>query len=73
MDPEANEPDEETGKSDGYFLDDGAKVEPSHFPKPGLCIICKHDSDFKQEVICKMTRIDQRDNKEFQCEAFEKK
>ncbi|OGF51631.1 MAG: hypothetical protein A2044_04405 [Candidatus Firestonebacteria bacterium GWA2_43_8] len=60
-------------EKDGCFLDDGTPVNPKFIPKPGLCLLCRHDNDPEQKVLCSLTRIDQQGEKEFKCEAFEKK
>ncbi len=54
----------------GFFLDDGTKVDPNLIPKPGLCLTCVHDNDPAQEMLCTLTRIDQMDDEEFICEAY---
>ena len=30
---------------DGFYDDDGTKIDPNLIPKPGLCISCIHDDD----------------------------
>src|SRR3989339_280881 len=60
-------------EKDGYFLDDGTQVEPKYIPKPGLCLLCRYDSDPEQKILCNLTRIDGQNGKEFFCEGFEKK
>lgn len=42
-------------------------------PKPGLCITCKKDNDPKEEILCTLTRMDQRGEKKFKCFAYEKR
>jgi len=58
---------------DGFYLDDGTKVDPNLIPKPSLCISCIKDDDPSEEVICTLTRIDQRNNSEFKCFAYQPK
>jgi len=57
----------------GYFNDDGTEINPDFYPKPGLCLICKYNNDPKEEVLCTLTRIDQRNDHEFICGAHEPK
>ncbi|OGF45172.1 MAG: hypothetical protein A2231_10135 [Candidatus Firestonebacteria bacterium RIFOXYA2_FULL_40_8] len=60
-------------EKDGYFLDDGMPVEPKYIPKPGLCLLCRHDNELEQKILCNLNRIGQQNGKEFCCEGFEKK
>ena len=57
----------------GYFMDDGTPVNPDLVPKPALCVTCIHDDDPRQEILCSLTRIDQQGEKDFRCDAYEKK
>ncbi len=50
-----------------YFNDDGTEVNPDFYPKPGLCLICKLNDDPEEEIMCTLTRIDQRKDHEFIC------
>jgi len=56
-----------------YYDDDGRKINPDLFSKPALCLICINDNNPKEEVLCNLTRIDQRDGGDFKCFAFKKK
>ena len=58
-------------KFDGYFDDDGNRLDPNLVSKPSLCILCKHDDDPSEEILCTLTRLDQQDSDEFQCFAYE--
>ena len=49
-------------KIDGFYLDDGTKVDPNLIPKPSLCISCIKDDDPSEEVLCTLTKIDQRND-----------
>jgi hypothetical protein len=40
-------------------------------PKPDLCLICKKQNDPEEEVLCTLNRLDQSDDEEFICYAFE--
>lgn len=55
----------------GYYDDDGNELNPDLIPKPGLCIICRKNDDPDEELICNLTRLDQRDEQEFKCFAYE--
>jgi hypothetical protein len=55
-----------------YFNDDGTEINPDEIKKPSLCVICQKDLDPNEEILCNLTRIDQRNEDEFICEAFEK-
>ncbi len=42
---------------EGFFTNDGKKVDPESIPMPALCFSCsKHD---KEEIACTLTRMDQ--------------
>ena len=62
-------PDDEIS---GFYLDDGTKIDPNLIPKPSLCVSCQVDDslDPEDEVLCTLTRIDQRDEPEFNCYAY---
>ena len=72
-DSKVNMPAGEVGEINGYFLDDGAEVNPEFMPKPGLCLVCRHDSDKKEQVPCNIHRIDQLGEKTFRCDLFSAK
>lgn len=59
----------------GFYDDDGNKINPSLVKKPGLCLICKKDENDNpmENILCLMTRHDQQGEEEFICEAFERK
>jgi len=61
----------------GFYDDDGNRINPELIRKPGLCLLCrKNDIDDPMEnMLCAMTRHDQRNEVEekFECGAFEKK
>ena len=58
----------------GFYNDDGTKIDPDSVPVPGLCIICrKHQiDDWDENLLCLMNRNDQRNETDFKCGAFEK-
>jgi len=58
----------------GFFDDDGTKINPELVTKSSLCITCrKNDVGGKEEMLCILNRIDQKGEKDFQCEAYEPK
>jgi hypothetical protein len=58
----------------GYFNDDGTEINADLIPKPGLCLTCKKDNaSGKEEILCILTRNDQKDDGDFECEAYEPK
>lgn len=54
-----------------YFDDDGNELNPDLFPKPQLCLSCKKNDDPNEEILCNLTRLDQRNEPEFICFAYE--
>jgi len=54
----------------GFFDDDGNELKPEHFPKPRLCMSCKKNDDDLENILCALTRLDQRNQKEFDCAAY---
>lgn len=60
-------------KIGGFFDDDGYEINTDLIKKPSLCITCIHDDNPKEEMLCDMTRYDQKDDKEFKCFAYEKR
>lgn len=58
----------------GFYNDDGTKIDPESVPVPGLCVICKKHriDDWEENLLCLMNRNDQRDEPDFKCGAFEK-
>ncbi len=59
----------------GFYDDDGNKINPDLVKKPSLCLLCKKDEidDPMEHILCTMNRLDQRDEQEFKCGAFERK
>lgn len=58
----------------GYFNDDGTEINADLVPKPGLCLTCKKDdAGGKEEILCTLTRNDQKDEDDFECGAYESK
>lgn len=55
-----------------YWDDDGNRLYPENYPKPGLCIICKkNDGDEFEEILCNLHRLDFVDGQEeFTCGVY---
>jgi hypothetical protein len=58
----------------GFYDDDGNKINPALVKKPGLCLLCKKNDidDPMENLRCMMNRHDQRNEEEFKCGAFER-
>jgi hypothetical protein len=54
-----------------FYNDDGTEVNPDLIPKPDICLICKKNDDSSEEILCTLNRMDQSDDIEFKCFAFE--
>lgn len=55
----------------GFYDDDGNKINPNSIPKPQLCLSCKFNADPREELLCTLTRLDQKDEPEFTCFSYE--
>lgn len=57
----------------GFYDDDGNKISPDTVPVPGLCIVCckYQEDDWDENLLCLMTRNDQRNESNFECGGFE--
>lgn len=60
-------------KQPKYFNDDGTEVNPDLTSKSSLCITCKKDDLQSEEVLCNLNRMDQQEDEDFQCGAYEQK
>ena len=56
-----------------YYDDDGTEINPNFTLKPSLCLTCKNDDNPKEEILCNLTRLDQKDEEAFKCFAYKKK
>ncbi|MCD4678962.1 MAG: hypothetical protein K8S00_01115 [Bacteroidales bacterium] len=47
-----------------FYDDDGTKVNPDLIPVPGMCLVCKKwdNGDSEEEMLCKLTIMDQRNS-----------
>ena len=57
----------------GIFDDDGYEIKTEMIKKPSLCLLCIHDNVQEEEMLCDLTRYDQRNAAEFVCFAFKKR
>jgi len=57
----------------GFYNDDGTKLNPDLYPKPGLCLVCSLNDDPSEEILCILNRLDQRNEEEFKCGAYQPK
>lgn len=57
----------------GFFDDDGFEINTDLIKKPSLCLLCNNDDNPEEEILCNMTRYDQKEEEEFKCFAFCKK
>lgn len=54
----------------GFFDDDGFEINTELIKKPSLCLTCANNDDPNEELLCNMTRYDQKDSNEFKCFAY---
>jgi len=54
-----------------YFDDDGKEINPNLFPKPQICFSCEKNDNPNEEIVCNLTRLDQRLEQEFNCFGYE--
>lgn len=57
----------------GLFNDEGFEINTDLIKKPDLCILCVHDNDPNEELLCNMNRYDQKNDAEFKCFAYKKR
>ena len=57
----------------GFFDDDGYEINTDLIKKPSLCITCINDDNPNEEILCNMTRYDQKEEKEFKCYAYKRR
>jgi len=67
-------PDDYHEEINGFFDDDGTRIDPDTVPLPNLCVICKKHlaEDWEENLLCLMNRYDQRNDDDFKCGAFQK-
>lgn len=54
----------------GFFDDDGFEINTELIKKPSLCLTCVNNDNPNEELLCNMTRYDQRDSDDFMCFAY---
>lgn len=59
-------------KISGFFDDDGFEFNTDLINKPSLCITCSNNDKPDEEILCNLTRFDQKDNKDFKCFSYKK-
>jgi len=53
---------EKPDRSDAHFHgDNGTEINPELVTKPSLCVTCKKEDNADEEILCILTRNDQRD------------
>lgn len=53
-----------------YYDDDGNGIDVSAIPAPKMCSVCEKNGFPEEEILCNLTRLDQRDETVFKCGAF---
>jgi len=56
----------------GFFNDDGYEINTELIKKPSLCLTCANNDNPNEELLCIMTRYDQRGSDDFMCFAYKK-
>ncbi len=61
-------------KIGGLFDDYGYEIKPELIKKPSLCLTCRKnfDSDPEDDILCNLTRNDQKNSETFICYDYEK-
>ncbi|MDP4226831.1 MAG: hypothetical protein Q8910_10680 [Bacteroidota bacterium] len=54
----------------GFFDDDGFEINTELIKKPSLCLTCANNCNPNEDLLCNMTRYDQKDSNEFKCFAY---
>jgi len=54
-----------------FYDDDGTEINPDLIAKPGLCLSCEKNDNPDEEMLCALNRLDQRNDKDFKCFAYE--
>ena len=69
----SNDEEPYTEDINGFYDDDGNKIDLNSVPVPNLCTICKKYQldDWDENLLCMMNRNDQSDQPDFKCGAFE--
>lgn len=54
-----------------FFDDDGNELDPKLITMPKLCLSCEKKDDPGEEILCTLNRLDQRDEENFICHAYQ--
>ena len=54
-----------------YFNDNENEINPDLHPKPQLCLSCAKNDEINEEIVCNLTRLDQKNSDDFICYAYE--
>jgi len=54
----------------GYYDDDGTKLNPDLYPKPGFYLMCRLNDDPDEEVLYNLNRLGQRNETETKCRTY---
>jgi hypothetical protein len=57
----------------GFFDEDEMEINTKLIKKPSLCLTCVNDDNPNEDLLCNMTRYDQKNEKGFKCFAYLKK
>ena len=53
-----------------YYDDNGNELDPSTIVIPRMCLMCEKKVDGDEEILYNLNRLDQWDEKVFDCGAF---
>ena len=54
-----------------YYDDDGNELDISNLKIPELCLSCERKDDPFEEILCNLNRLDQKDDNDFKCGAYQ--
>ncbi len=54
-----------------YYDDDGNELDISNLKMPDLCQSCEKKDDQREEILCNLNRLDQQNDDDFQCGAYQ--
>lgn len=53
-----------------YYDKEGNEINPALLPMPRLCADCDKKDDIEEEILCTLTRLDQRERPDFVCHSY---
>ncbi len=53
-----------------YYDDNGNELDPTAISTPKMCLMCEKKDDPDEEILCNLTRLNQKDEPHFKCGAF---